>query len=114
MAFVHKSSNWQSFCNVTGLGYTLMTAARSGAWRPHPHGMGVHRIDEHRDVLGRCVLVDPVAQVEDMRGSDTFTGVGRTEAVQHLDCLCLDLVGLGEQHIGVQVALQGFFRLERV
>ena len=58
-------------------------------------------------MLGRRVLADAVAQVEDVRGAGgAGVGVRTAEAVEHAAGLLGHLIGRRKQHIGVDVALQ--------
>ena len=62
----------------------------------------VHRIDQRRDVLRRCVLADAVAEVENVPAA----GGRRPEAVQRGAHLGADALRRREQHVRIEIALQ--------
>ena len=73
--------------------------------------MAVHRLDQRRYMLGRGVLADAVAQVEDVRGAcGVAVGVRLAKAVEHPVYLGRDLRGWCKQDVRVDVALQCFAR----
>ena len=61
--------------------------------------MGMHRIDQRRDGLGRRVLADAVTEVEDVPRMVAI-------AVEHPTGFGGDLRRIGEQHVRIQIALQ--------
>ena len=69
----------------------------------------MNRVDQHLDIFRRCELADAVSEVKNMRWTGRFgIQMWLAKAVQHLDCLGLDLGRTGKQHIGVEVTLQRF------
>ena len=65
----------------------------------------MHRFHQHGHVLGRGVLADAVAQVEDVGGAGGgAVGVWLAKAIQHGVHLGDDLCGRRKQHVGVDVA----------
>src|SRR5438309_11033316 len=84
-----------------------MTGALSRAWDAHAARMRVHRIDQYLHMVSGCELADAVPQVEDVGRALPFAGVRLAETVEYRTRLCLDLRRVGEEHRGVEVALQG-------
>src|SRR6218665_1313808 len=73
--------------------------------------VAVHGLDQCGHMRRRRELADSVAQVEDMRRpGGAAVGVGRAKAVEHLLHLLHDARRRGQQHMGVDVALQRLAR----
>src|SRR4051812_37669337 len=81
-------------------------SARALGGQPLLHRMAMHRVDERLHIVGRRVLADAMAEIEDVRGAGAFVGERNTETVEYLRGLGVDLRGFGEQDVRVEVALQ--------
>ena len=74
--------------------------------------MAVHGIHQYRHILRRGKLADTVPQVENMGRPLALPHVRLTKTVQHGLGLLGHLLGRGEKHIGVEIALNGMGRAE--
>ena len=70
--------------------------------------MGLYCVDQSMHMLRRGKLADAMAQIENMARADGgCVSMRPAKTVQGVPDFSCDLFGVGEQHIGVQVALQG-------
>src|SRR3569832_2257426 len=68
--------------------------------------MHMNRVDQYLHVFSGCELVDPMAEVEDVRRSLSRARVRRAKTLEYLAGLAVDSASIGEQHSWVEISLQ--------
>ena len=69
----------------------------------------MNRFHQRRNMLWRGMLVNAVAQIENVSGTRlSGVGMGFAKTVQNPNHFLFDAIGRRKEHIGVNIALQRF------